>query len=606
MCGIAGFVNHKEEKEKDLEKMLSRIIHRGPDGSGTYFKDDVALGHRRLSIIDLEGGSQPMYNEDGTIAIVFNGEIYNYQELKGKLTKAGHTFKTKSDTEVIIHGYEEYGHEFLKQLRGMFAFVIYDEQTKELFGARDHFGMKPFYYYINDGVFLFASEIKAFLDHSDFKKELNREVLNEYLRFNYTPRNETFFKDVYKLEPGHFFTYKDDKLNIESYFEITFDEKQEEFSQLVNKISDCMKDSVQKHMISDVEVGSFLSSGIDSSYIVSLARPDKTYTVGYDIPKYDEISYAKELADLLKIKNISKKISKEEYFENLHKIIYHMDEPLADPAAIALYFVAQLASKDVKVVLSGEGADEFFGGYNTYNEEGNFGFYNKIPFCIRNIIARICRHLPEGRGINFFTRRGLKLSDYYIGVNSVFSEKEVKKYLKNKNIKYSNKELIKPIFNRQDGNSSVIQKQAVDLHFWFANDILQKADKMTMAHSIEGRMPFCDKEVFELARTIPDHDKIHENTTKYALRMAAKQDIPNESYNKKKLGFPVPLREWIKEDDIYNKIKESFNSNISLELFENKKILKLLEDHKTGKKDCYKKIWTIYTFLVWYNEFFES
>ena len=606
MCGIAGFVNHKEEKQKDLENMLSRIIHRGPDGSGMYFKDDVALGHRRLSIIDLEGGSQPMFNEDNRVSIVFNGEIYNYQELKEELLKCNHTFKTNSDTEVIIHGYEEYGYDIVKKLRGMFAFVLYDESKKELFGARDHFGMKPFYYYLEDNIFLFSSEIKAFLDHSDFNKQLNQEVLNEYLRFNYTPTTETFFKNVYKLEPGHYFTYKDDNLEINPYFEITFDEKEEEFSSLVDKISECMKDSVSKHMISDVEVGSFLSSGIDSSYIVSLARPDKTYTVGYDIPKYDEISYAKELADLLKIKNISKKISKQEYFDNLPKIIYHMDEPLADPAAIALYFVAELASKDVKVVLSGEGADELFGGYNTYNEEGNFGFYNKIPFCIRNVIARICRHLPEGRGINFFTRRGLKLSDYYIGVNSVFTEKEVKKYLKNKNINHSNKELIKPIFDKQKGKSSVIQKQAVDLHFWFANDILQKADKMTMAHSIEGRMPFCDKEVFTLARTIPDHDKIKEKTTKYALRMAAKKDIPNESYNKKKLGFPVPLREWIKEDDIYNQIKESFNSNISQELFENKKILKLLEDHKTGKKDCYKKIWTIYTFLVWYHEFFEA
>lgn len=606
MCGIAGFVNHKEEKQKDLENMLSRIIHRGPDGSGMYFKDDVALGHRRLSIIDLEGGSQPMFNEDKKVAIVFNGEIYNYQELKEELLKCNHTFKTSSDTEVIIHGYEEYGYDIVKKLRGMFAFVLYDESKKELFGARDHFGMKPFYYYLEDNIFLFSSEIKAFLDHSDFNKQLNQEVLNEYLRFNYTPTTETFFKNVYKLEPGHYFTYKDDNLEINPYFEITFDTKEEEFSSLVDKISECMKDSVSKHMISDVEVGSFLSSGIDSSYIVSLARPDKTYTVGYDIPKYDEISYAKELADLLKIKNISKKINKQEYFDNLPKIIYHMDEPLADPAAIALYFVAELASKDVKVVLSGEGADELFGGYNTYNEEGNFGFYNKIPFCIRNIIARICRHLPEGRGINFFTRRGLKLSDYYIGVNSVFTEKEVKKYLKNKNISHSNKELIKPIFDKQKGKSSVIQKQAIDLHFWFANDILQKADKMTMAHSIEGRMPFCDKEVFTLARTIPDHDKIKEKTTKYALRIAAKKDIPNESYNKKKLGFPVPLREWIKEDDIYNQIKESFNSNISQELFENKKILKLLEDHKKGKKDCYKKIWTIYTFLVWYHEFFEA
>ena len=608
MCGFVGFCDKKEKKDKDkiIRKMAERIVHRGPDSDGYYSNNKIALGFRRLSIIDLAGGNQPIFNEKKDKVIVFNGEVYNYRELRQELLEKGHKFTTTSDTEVVLHGYEEYGEELFNMLRGMYAFVIYDIKKDELVGVRDIFGIKPFYYYKNIGEFMFGSEIKSFLDHPNFVKELNKEALEPYLCFQSSVLNETFFKNVYKLKPGHFLIYNKNGLKIKEYHSLDYSKENGSFKDYQDRVRRTLEDSIKYHQISDVEVGSFLSSGIDSSYIVSLARPDKTYTVGYDIPKYDEISYAKELADLLKIKNISKKISKQEYFDNLPKIIYHMDEPLADPAAIALYFVAELASKDVKVVLSGEGADELFGGYNTYNEEGNFGFYNKIPFCIRNVIARICRHLPEGRGINFFTRRGLKLSDYYIGVNSVFTEKEVKKYLKNKNINHSNKELIKPIFDKQKGKSSVIQKQAVDLHFWFANDILQKADKMTMAHSIEGRMPFCDKEVFTLARTIPDHDKIKEKTTKYALRMAAKKDIPNESYNKKKLGFPVPLREWIKEDDIYNQIKESFNSNISQELFENKKILKLLEDHKTGKKDCYKKIWTIYTFLVWYHEFFEA
>lgn len=604
MCGIAGFVNKRKGKKKDLEGMLKRIVHRGPDGVGTYFKDDVALGHRRLSIIDLSTGGQPMYNEDGSIVIVFNGEIYNYQTLRKELVKKGHTFSTNSDTEVLIHGYEEYGYDLLKKLRGMFTFVLYDEKKKELFGARDHFGIKPFYYYKTDDVFMFSSEIKAFLDHPDFHKALNRDVLDEYLRFNYTPSDRTFFQDVYKLEPGHYFIYKDSTLEIRKYFEVTFDPKDQEFEKLVSDISKCMKDSCKKHMISDVEVGSFLSSGIDSSYLVALTKPDKTYTVGYDIPKYDEISYAEDLAEKLGIHNKSKKISKEEYFDVLPKIMYHMDEPLADPAAVALYFVAELASKDVKVVLSGEGADEFFGGYNNYHQEVDFGFYNKIPFFIRNIIAKICLRLPEIKGINFLVRRGLRLEDYYIGVNTVFTERESKKYLNFKDNSKTNKELIQPVFDIQKGKSSVVQKQAIDIHFWLARDILQKADKMTMAHSIEGRVPFCDIEVFDVARTIPDRYKVHEKNTKYALRMAAKKDIPNESYNKKKLGFPVPVREWIKEDEIFAKIEESFDSEISLELFDNQKIHKLLEDHKKGKKDNYKKIWTLYTFLVWYQEFF--
>lgn len=605
MCGIAGFVSHKKSKKKNLESMLKRIVHRGPDGSGTYYKDDVALGHRRLSIIDLSTGNQPMYNEDNSVVVVFNGEIYNYQELKKELIKKHHVFKTTSDTEVLLHGYEEYGYDIVKKLRGMFTFVLYDETKKELFGARDHFGIKPFYYYKTDDVFMFASEIKAFLDHSEFKKELNKDVLDEYLRFNYTPGMNTFFKDVYKLEPGHYFVYKNDTLEITKYFEVTFDIKNQEFESLVDEISKCMKDSTKHHMISDVEVGSFLSSGIDSSYLVALAKPDKTYTVGYDIPKYDEISYAKDLADKLNIQNKSKKISKKEYFKVIPKIMYHMDEPLADPAAVALYFVAQLASQDVKVVLSGEGADEFFGGYNNYHQEVDFGFYNKIPFKIRNIIAKICLHLPEVKGINFLVRRGLKLEDYYIGVNTVFTERESKKYLNFKEHSKTNKELIKPIFNRQKGQSSVVKKQAIDINFWLQKDILQKADKMTMAHSIEGRVPFCDIDVFNLARTIQDDYKVNGKNTKYALRMAAKKDIPNESYNKKKLGFPVPLREWMKDEDIYKKISKAFDSKISLELFNNKKIHKLLDDHKNGKKDNYKKVWTLYTFIVWYQEFFS-
>ena len=390
MCGIVGFVDNrkKAEKNKILDKMLDRIIHRGPDDSGRLVDNTVALGHRRLSIIDLNTGGQPIFNEKEEKAIIFNGEIYNYKELKKDLIEKGHVFKTNTDTEVILHGYEEYKEDILNKLRGMFTFVIYDKKTKELFGARDHFGIKPFYYYQTDDTFMFSSEIKAFFEHPDFKKELNKDVIPMYLRFNFTPTDETFFENVFKLKPGHYFKYKNGKFSIKRYFYMTFDEKEYDYKEIVERISNTIKDSVNKHMISDVEVGSFLSSGIDSSYLVSLARPDKTYTVGYDIEKYNEINYAKDLANKLKINNTSKKISKQEYFDSLEKVIYHMDEPLADPAAIALYFVAQLASKDVKVVLSGEGADEFFGGYNTYKSMKDASWYFKIPYPIRHLISK--------------------------------------------------------------------------------------------------------------------------------------------------------------------------------------------------------------------------
>lgn len=606
MCGIVGFVNNRKNKDKDLTLMLNRIIHRGPDGEGKYIDNNVALGHRRLSIIDLEGGGQPIYNEDKNLVIIFNGEIYNYLDLKEDLVSKGHKFSTNTDTEVILHGYEEYKEDILDKLRGMFAFVIWDKKAKKLFGARDHFGIKPFYYYLKGKNFMFASEIKAFLDHSCFKKELNKDLLPSYLCFNFTPTNDTFFKNVYKLEPGHYFIYENGKLNISRYFNITFDEQEYDYDELVDKISSVMKDSVSKHMISDVEVGSFLSSGIDSSYIVSLAKPNKTYTAGSDNSRYDETIYAKDLADKLGISNKSKKISREEYLNIIPTIMYHFDEPVADPAAVALYFVSREASRDVKVVLSGEGADEFFGGYGYYRRYIDSISYNKIPFCIRRVISKFCSLLPEIRGINFLVRRGRTLEEDYIGVNKVFSEKEAKKMVNFKHNYLTNREITAPTYNEQKESGKVIKMQSIDIKFWFVKDILQKADKMTMANSIEGRVPFTDIEVFKLARTIPYNHKITKENTKVALRSAAKKDIPTEAYNKKKLGFPVPLREWVREDDVYSMILDKFNSEISRELFNNKLIVKLLNDHRSKKKDNYKKIWTIYCFLVWYDEFFKK
>ena len=365
-----------------------------------------------------------------------------------------------------------------------------------------------------------------------------------------------------------------------------------------------MKDSVDHHMLADVEVGSFLSSGIDSSYLVALAHPDKTYTVGYDMPQYNEIEYAKDLADKLNINNTSKKITKREYMKIIPKIMYHMDEPTADPSAIALYFVAKLAREDVKVVLSGEGADEFFGGYNIYRYDVDCKWYNKIPFFIRHFIARICNHLPEVRGINFLIRRGEKLEDSYIGVNRCFSERECKRIL-NKKPTIKNKDITKEVYDEYKNESNIVKMQAIDINYWLIKDILQKADKMTMANSLEGRVPFIDKEVFKVASSLPFDYKVTKKNTKVALREAAKEVIPNESYKKKKLGFPVPIRAWMRDDDVYNEIKNTFMSDTAKKYFNQKQIIKLLDQHKNKKRDNYKKVWTIYAFLKWHAEFFN-
>ena len=605
MCGIAGYISEKNKPTKKILKaMTDRMAHRGPDAEGFYLDDKAALGHRRLSIIDLSTGDQPIYNENKDIVIIFNGEIYNFLELKEEL-KDKYKFATKSDTEVILHGYEEWGHEVVKKLRGMFAFALWDTKKQELFCARDGWGIKPFYYYQNSGTFMFGSEIKVFLDHPDFQKEFNDRILSAYLCFNSTPTTETFFKGVNRLEPGYTLTYKDGKVTIDKFFELKFEETDRPMEEIVDDIDKAMKDSVEHHQIADVEVGSFLSSGIDSSYLVSISKPDKTYTVGYDNPKYDEISYAKDLSDKLGINNISKKIDKDEYIKEFPNILYHMDEPLADPSAIALYFVAEIASKDVKVVMSGEGADEFFGGYGTYREDIEQLWYMKIPYFIRHAAAKVANIIPDARGFNFVWRRGQELKDYNIGLGRVMRDKEAQSLVKCQN-QINTKDIVAPFYETYKNQSNTVQRQAIDFYFWLVRDFLHAVDRNTMMFGLEARTPFLDQKVYEVARKLPVSAKINKETTKPALREAAKRVIPNESYKKKKLGFPVPLREWIREEGLYKEIKEKFNSDVAEKFFDVKKINKLLDNHYTGKKDCYKKVWTIYTFIVWYNQFFKE
>lgn len=605
MCGIVGFVNNKENKEKIIKDMSKKIEHRGPDGEGFYIDDNCALAHRRLAIIDLNTGAQPIYNEDKSKVIIYNGEVYNFKELKEALLKKKHVFKTKTDTEVILHGYEQWGEKLPNHLRGMFSFAIWDKNKNELFMARDGFGIKPLYYAKFNDTFMFASEPKAFLANPDFEKKLNTDILSAYLCFNSVPTSETFFKGVYRLDPGTCLIYKDGKIKTKSFFTLEFKEKNDDMDKIVDNIDKAMKNSVEYHQISDVEVGSFLSSGIDSSYIVSLAKPDKTFTVGYDNPKFDEISYAKDLSDKLGIENYSKKITMDEYIESFPKIMYYMDEPLADPSAIALYFVSEIASKEVKVVLSGEGADEFFAGYNSYQEELTMQGYMKLPYFLRHIVSNIVSIFPDIRGFNFLYRRGQKLENYNIGLGRVFRDKEAQSIVKIPN-QINTKDIVKNVYDRYKDNSTLIQRQMIDYYYWLVNDFLHAVDRNTMMFGLEARTPFLDNKVYEVAKSLPTYAKINKETTKVALRKAASKVIPNEAYKKKKLGFPVPLREWIKTDKLYNIIKEKFNGESAKLFFDTKKINKLLEEHKNCKRDSYKKVWTIYTFLVWYDIYFNE
>ncbi|MGN1480444.1 asparagine synthase (glutamine-hydrolyzing) [Porcipelethomonas sp.] len=619
MCGFVGFTNFIDNSNLVLEKMMNKIIHRGPDSGGTYIDEGIALGFRRLSIIDLDQGDQPILNEDGSKVLLFNGEIYNYQDIREKLIKAGHKFKTNTDSEVLLHGYEEYGKKLLNMLRGMFAFVIWDKDTKELFGARDFFGIKPLYYSLSGESFLFGSEIKSFLPHPHFKKILNEDALENYLTFQYSPQNETFFKNVFKLPAAHCFTYKNGKLDIERYWEINFEaDEKPGLDEWVNKISDTFHDSVKAHKIADVEVGSFLSSGVDSSYVAAVADVDKTFTVGFgNDEKYNEIGWAKEFSKAIGKENNSKVITPEEYWGSLAKIQYHMDEPLADPSAVALYFVCNLASQKLKVVLSGEGADEIFGGYNVYSDPDGT-VYDKLPRGLKRGVGKIAGKLPAHRGVNFFIRKGKDVEERFIGNAYMFTPEERKKLLKIKTNAPDPTVITKPFYDKVKGKDDVTKMQYLDLHLWMTGDILLKADKMSMANSLELRVPFLDKEVMALAEKIPRRYRVthKENTdsntkyiTKYAMRLAAKKDTPPQTAKtaaKKKLGFPVPIRVWLKEDKYYNIVKESFTGNAAQKFFNTDLLVKLLDDHKNGKADNSRKIWTIYAFLIWYGVYFED
>lgn len=607
MCGICGFTGKLPDSKEVLTRMMDRIIHRGPDSAGQFITDKAAWGFRRLSIIDLDHGSQPMFNEDNSIVIVFNGEIYNFMTLREELKAKGHVFRNNSDTEVLVHGYEEWGTELPKHCRGMFAFMIYDRNKDLAFGARDYFGIKPFYYGVIDGNLVFGSEIKSILEYPGYVKKVNTEALEQYLTFQYSVLPETFFKGIYKLAPAHSILFKDGEVTIERYWEPDFDiDENANLDELVDKIDAQMQESVQAHMISDVEVGSLLSSGIDSSYIATVSKADKTFTVGFDYDKFNEISYAQDLSEKIGTQNFSKLITEEEYWSVLPEIQYYMDEPLADASCVALYFVDKTAAEHVKVVLSGEGADEFFGGYNIYHEPVSLHGYQKLPKGLRRFVGKVAEMImPEGmRGRSFLMRGALDVEERFIGNAKRFSVKERKKILKNATPAKAPWKLTKPYYDKVKHLDDTTKMQYIDMNFWLIGDILLKGDKMSMRHSLECRVPFMDREVYKLAKTIPTKYKLAEGTTKYALRKAARRHIPEATAMKKKLGFPVPIGLWLREDKYYEQVKASFESPAAQKFFNTKALVKMLDQHKKGKLDNSKKIWVVYMFLMWYDVYF--
>ncbi len=614
MCGFVGFTNNPklQDRENILSAMTEAIHHRGPDSDGQYVDEHIALGFRRLSIIDLsDDARQPMISEDENLVMVFNGEIYNFEEIKKDLIADGFHFKSHSDSEVLLNGYKAYGMEILGKLRGMFAFSIWDKAQKELFIARDFFGIKPLYYTENtsDGTFIFGSEIKSFLKHPSFIKSFNDQALKPYLTFQYSVLDETFFSGVYKLKPAHYMRIKAGEIEIKPYWHNTYEINSNDLMSNVEQIKSVMKSSVEYHKISDVKVGAFLSGGVDSSYITALLKPNKTFSVGFSDYEamYNETDLAEALSEQLGIENHKKLITSEECFDALPEIMYHMDEPQSNPSVVPLYFLAELASRHVTVVLSGEGADELFGGYVWYQNSSVYETYSKIPLGIRQTLGKVARKLPEGRITNFMIKAATPIEEKFIGQAKVFEESDALKILK---APYKDgpdvKSITDPVYNEVKNQDDLTKMQFLDLNLWLPGDILLKADKMSMAHSIELRVPFLDKEVIKVASSLPKLQRVNKIDTKYALRKAAGDILPEEWANRPKVGFPVPIRYWFRTLDNYNRIKEKFASDTANTFFHTDQLMSYLDEHFQNKANHARYIWTVFVFLTWYDVYFVN
>lgn len=606
MCGFTGIISKKEYNDDSIRSMLESIRHRGPDNLSFYENENLHLGFARLQIIDLDPRSnQPMIDEETGAVIVFNGEVYNYKELRQDLQGNGVKFKTTSDTEVILKGYLKYGKSILSKLRGMFAFAIFHKN--KVFMARDHFGIKPLYYGFNDkGEFIFGSELKALISNKFFSPRLNNNSLFSYLELQHVCGEDTMIEGIKRLKNGHYLEIS----NIEDslypitgeYFQFQMsNDKITNLDDAVYMIRKAVHNSVELHKNADVKVGTFLSGGIDSSYITALTKPEMSFSVGFseEEGKFDESGLAKKLCEILGIKLNRLIIDKNEVLENLDDIIYHLDEPQANLSSIPLYFLSKLARENATVVLSGEGADEFFGGYDLYREDSAIEKYLKLPKNLRKGLKGASKILPDSSLKRRMEKGALEPKDLFVGEANISSPSEVRDILSNRYKEgMEARQFTSKFFKNVDELSG---KQLVDLNSFMQYDILLKGDRMSMAHSLELRVPFLDLEVWSVARRLSSDLKVRGNVTKFALREAAKEVLPEEWYTRPKKGFPVPFRDFLKEDNFYNKFYEVLSSELCDDFFDRSAVLDMLKEHKDGVKRNHRRLYSYYVFLVWYD-----
>ena len=599
MGGFCGFTTtDNNNAETTVNSMLGAILHRGFENAKTLLCKNLVLG--------FDGGSKAGHNLQDKFQLVFIGDIYNCHELRELLEEKCHTFETFTITEILLHLYEEYGPGMLHHLRGSFAFAIYDTENNKIFCARDPFGIKPFYYTVAENELIFGSEIKAFLHHPDFVPVVNTEALGQYMTFQYSVLSETFFKGVFKLPQGHYLIWENGGVQISRYHSHIFTPAEMSLDDAVESIDKAVCESVERHVTTCDEIGAFLSGGVDSGYMAGTFKGKKAFTVGFDYEKYNEINHAKTLADKLGLEHITKIISTDEYWDSLPKIQYHMDEPLADPAAVAFYFACMEAARHVKIALSGEGADEFFGGYNIYKEPLSLRFYARLPLSLREWLASIAKRLPKNtRGRSFLIRGAKPVEMRFFGNAFIFTEEERDKLLKYPAIQ-SPVDITRPYYSLVKHEDDITKMQFLDINLWLEGDILLQADKMSAAHGLQLRTPLLDREVAGVASRLPVKHRVSKKMTKIAFREAAARHIPPETAERYKLGFPVPIRIWLREKKYYDMVKSHFTGDAANEYFHMEELIKLLDEHYNSKTDNSRKIWTVYMFLLWHNEFFNS
>jgi asparagine synthase (glutamine-hydrolysing) len=618
VCGLIGFLSANGSAAlvaDEVDASLPDMRHRGPDEGGVWHDDDAAIGFRRLSIIDIDRSHQPLPWLDGRYELIFNGEIYNYLELRERLAREfGATFETDGDGEAIVAGYHYLGPKVVRELRGMFVFLIWDSHERVLFGARDWFGIKPMYTYSDDRGTFFASEKKSLLDVAgpDVAKAVDTTSLQHYLTLQYVPEPASMHQAIGRVESGTYFTLKPgEQLRTHRYFHPDFAIKPvAEPDKLFRQITEALEDSVEKHMRADVTVGAFLSGGIDSTAIAALARRHNpkllTFTTGFEREGFSEIDVAAESAAAIGVEHITKVVSAEEMMETLPLIVWYLDDPVADPALVPLYFIAREARKHVKVVLSGEGADELFGGYTIYREPISLKAFNYLPASARRGLGRLSTRIPEGRRGKDLLRRGaIGIEERYYGNARIFRPDEMQGLYRRFDPDVSYMDVTRKLYDQTTHLDDSTRMQYVDLFTWLRGDILVKADKMTMANSLELRVPFLDTEVFNVASSIPTDLKITKETTKYALRQALTQIVPPHVLNRAKLGFPVPIRHWLK-DVMFDWAREIITESQADELIDRDAALRLLEAHREGPHDYSRKIWTLLVFLTWHGIFVED